>query len=81
MFYVAIDYEAVAGLDVEGLAGDIDVQRTAHNIDELMMGMAVARADPALFEEVSDEHQVIGVGEDLADHSGLRSEAFGVLIS
>lgn len=80
MFDVAVDDEAVSFADVEGLACDVDVERAADDVDELMVRVAVASADPALLEEVAHEHELIGVGEDLTDHSGFWGEAPGVLI-
>jgi hypothetical protein len=46
----------------------------------LVVGVAVAGSDPAFFEVVADEHELVGVGEDLAAHAGFGGEGFGVLV-
>jgi hypothetical protein len=76
---VAVDDEAVAGVSVECSAVDFDADGSADDVDELVVRVAVAGAYPALVEVVADEHELVGVGEDLAAHTGLGGEGFGVL--
>lgn len=77
---VAVDDEAIAGVGVEGFAVDLDTDGSADDVDELVVGVAVAGADPALVEVVADEHELVGVGQDLAAHAGLGCEGLGVLV-
>ena len=76
---VAVDDEAVSGVGVEDFAGYVYADGSADDVDELVVGVAVAGSDPALVEVVADEHELVGVGEDLAAHAGLGSEGLGVL--
>ena len=77
---VAVDDEAVSRVGVEDFSVDVDADGSADDVDELVVGVAVPGSDPALVEVVADEHEVIGVGEDLAAHAGFGGEGFRVLI-
>ncbi len=80
MLNVAVDDEAVACMDIEGfLAVYIDADRAADHVDELMVWMAVASANPTMLEVVAHEHELIGVGEDLTLHAWLGGKRLGIL--
>ena len=76
---VAVDDEAVSGVGFEDFAVDVDADRAADDVDELVVGVAVAGSYPALVEVVADEHELVGVGQDLAAHAGFGGEGSGVL--
>ena len=78
MFDIAVYDEAVPGVGVEDFAVYIDTDGSADDVDELVVGVAVAGSDPAFLEVMADEHELVGVGEDLAAHAGLGSEGLGV---
>jgi hypothetical protein len=80
MLDVAVDDEAVSGVGVEDFAVYIDADGSADDVDELVVGVAVAGSDPALLEVVADEHELVSVGEDLALHAGFGGEGFGILV-
>jgi hypothetical protein len=79
MLDASIDDEAVAHMGIEDLTTDIDADGAADDIDELMMRMTVAGADPVRVKVVADEHELIGIGEHLAAHAGLRGKGLWVL--
>ena len=74
---VAIDDEAVACVGDEFGSGFDDLDAAADDVDELVVRVAVGGADPALLKSMADEHEVGGVGEDLADHAGFGVEEWG----
>jgi len=76
---VAVDDEAVSGVGVEDFACYVDAKGAADDVDELVVGVAVADSYPALLEVVADEHELVGVGEDLAAHAGFGGEGRWVL--
>jgi len=79
MLDVAVDDEAVSGVGVEDFAVDVYADGSADDVDELVVGVAVAGSYPALIEVVADEHELVGVGEDLAAHAGFGGEGFRIL--
>ncbi len=80
MFDVAVDDEAVSGVGVEDFSVYVYADGPGDDVDELVVRVAVAGSYPAFFEVVADEHELVGVGEDLALHAGFGGEGFGVLI-
>ena len=81
MLNVAVDDEAVACVDIEGfLSVYVDADGAADHVDELMMRVAVASANPTLLEVVAYEHELIGVGEDLALHAWLGGEVWAFCV-
>ncbi len=40
----------------------------------------MTRSHPVRFEEVANQHQLVGIGEHLAAHARFWSKRFGVLI-
>lgn len=81
MLYASIDDEAVTSMRIEDLASDIDTDGSANDIDELMVRVTMTRADPVRVEVMTDEHQLVGVGENLAAHSRFRGEGLGFLVA
>jgi hypothetical protein len=80
MFDVAVDDEAVSGVGFEDFSRNVYAEGAADDVDELVMWVAVTGSDPALLEVVADEHELVGVGEDLAAHAGFGGEGGGVLV-
>lgn len=74
MFGIGRDDEAVAGTDLEGLAGDRESEATGLDESRLGMRMAVACAAGAGRKVVRDNHEFGTVSEDLADDSGVRGD-------
>ena len=71
MLGIGRDDEAVAGADLEGLAGDGEGEAAGFDEGRLDMRMVVQGADRAGLEVVRDDHQFRAVGEHLA------GDAFG----
>jgi hypothetical protein len=80
MFDASIDNEAIACVNIDDLASDIDANGSLDDIDELMMRMAVTGANPVRLEKVADEHELVGVGENLPAHTGLGGEGLRILV-
>jgi len=68
---VAGDDDAFAGAHLELAAGVLEGDMTAGDVEQLFVRMLVLRADPALFQLVADEHEVLGVAHDLAAEAGF----------
>jgi hypothetical protein len=81
MFDVAVDDEAVSGMRIEGLAVDIDTERAAYDVDELVVGVAVTCTYPVFVKVVTHEHELIGVGEYLPLHTWFGGEGLWVQCS
>ena len=79
MLDVAVDDETVACVGVEDFAVDVYAYGSADDVDELVVRVAVTGSYPALLEVVTDEHEVVSVGEDLTAHAWFGSEGLGVL--
>jgi len=77
----SIDYEAVAGVGFEDLATDVDANGSLDDVDELMMRMAMTGANPVGVEVVTDEHELIGIGEHLSAHAMLGCEGLGIVVT
>lgn len=82
MFNASIDDEAVACVCVKDLASDVDPNGSANDINQLMMRMTVARTYPVRVEEVTNEHEMVSIREDLTAHSRLGREGlWGVVLN
>lgn len=81
MFDTSVNDEAVTAMRIEDLASDVDTNGSSNNVDELMVRMTVARADPVRVEVVADKHQMIGIGENLAAHAGFGREGLGFVVA
>jgi len=80
MLDTSIDDEAVACVGLEDIASDIDADRAADDVDELMVRMAMTCPNPVLIEEVPHQHELICIRQNLSTHSGLGSKCLRILI-
>jgi hypothetical protein len=81
MLDATINDEAVTCVNLEDLASDVNTDSSADNIDELVVRVAVTRANPISVEVVADEHQLVGVGEYLAAHARFGREGLGFVVA
>ena len=58
MLHTAIDDEAVARVHIKHLAPNVHTNRSADDIDKLMMRMTMGRSDPAFFKLMFHQHQM-----------------------
>lgn len=76
---ISVDDKTISGAGLEGGTVDLDADCSADDINELMVRVAMTRADPAFVEVVAYKHEMISVGQNLTPQAGFRGEGLGVL--
>jgi len=79
MFHPSVDDKAISLKDIEGLTLPVDAQCPLDHIHKLMVRMAMPRSDPALFEVMPHQHQLVVVRQHLPPHPRLRRKHLRLL--
>lgn len=79
MLDAAADHKSVSRAQFERLSLAVHFQMPAHNVDHLIVRMAVHRTSPPFYHLVLGEEEFVVVGEHAAGQAGFRMGFFGLI--
>ena len=80
MFHATTHNETVSRSNIVGLSLACDSQMSPHNVNNLIVRMAVHRADPPFHHFMFNQRELIVIGQHTAFESGFRVRFFRIFI-